>query len=208
MKEVVRATHAVEGGGIEGGVDVVGTGNGVGSEEGDDLEGRESSGIVEPLQDLSNVVLGLRDQTVNGGGSRVGATGTELELRSTLSDEQSRQNHNADAIKEAVGTYRAVAYSDRTSELYEVTSRDLRELRQEGDQVVDRVGDTEVREERGLDGREDEHRAVSSSTTARQNYGQRQAHRSKHHHHSFIRRYSRRGALAARDGDGIICAWG
>ena len=67
----------------------VSAGDVVGSEEGDDLEGREASGIVEPLQDLSNVVLGLRDQTVNGGGSRVGATGTELELRSTLSDKSS-----------------------------------------------------------------------------------------------------------------------
>ena len=89
VKEVIRATHAVERCGIEGGVDVVGTSDGVGSEEGDDLEGREASGIVEPLQDLSDVVLRLRDQTVNGGGSRVGATGTELELRSTLSDEAS-----------------------------------------------------------------------------------------------------------------------
>ena len=199
-------TYAVEGRGVEVGVDVVGTSDGVGSEEGDDLEGCEASGIVEPLQDLSNVVLGLRDETVNGGGSRVGATGTELKLGSTLSDEQSRQNHNIDHLKEAVSTYRAVAYSDSASELDEVTSRDLRELRQEGDQVVDRVGDAEVREERGLDGREDEHRAVGSSTTARQNYGQRQAHRSKYHHYS--KKYSRRGALAARDGDGIICAWG
>ena len=159
-------TYAVERRGIEVGVDVVGTSDGVGSEEGDDLEGCEASGIVEPLQDLSDVVLRLRDQTVNGGGSRVGATGTELELRSTLSDEQSCQNHDADALKEAVRTYRAVADSDRASELDEVTRRDLRELREEGDQVVDRVGDTEVREECGLDGGEDEHRSVSSSTTA------------------------------------------
>ena len=144
--ERLRVTYAVEGRSVEVGVDVVGTSDGVGSEEGDDLEGREASGIVEPLQDLSNVVLRLRDQTVNGGGSRVGTTGTELELRSTLSDEQSRQNHNTDALKEAVSTYRAVAYSDRASELDEVTSRDLGELREEGDQVVDRVGDAEVRE--------------------------------------------------------------
>ena len=66
---------------------MVRTRNGVRSKERDDLEGREASGIVETLQDLSNVVLGLRNETVNGGGSRVGAAGTELELRSTLLDE-------------------------------------------------------------------------------------------------------------------------
>ena len=89
MIEVIRGTHAVERCGIQGRVDVVGTSDGVGSEEGDDLEGREASGIVEPLQDLSDVVLRLRDETVNGGGRRVGAAGTELKLRSTLSDKSS-----------------------------------------------------------------------------------------------------------------------
>ena len=63
-------------------------------------------------------------------------------------------------------TDRAVGDSDSTGKLDEVTSRDLGELGEEGDEVVDRVGDTEVCEECGLDGGEDEHRTVSSSATA------------------------------------------
>ena len=62
-------------------------------------------------------------------------------------------------------TDRAVGDSDSTGKLDEVTSRDLGELGEEGDEVVDRVGDAEVCEECGLDGGEDEHRSVSSSTT-------------------------------------------
>ena len=82
---MIRATHAVEGRGIESGVDVVGTGNGVGSEEGDDLEWRESSSVIETLENVGDAVLGLGDQTVDSWGSRVGATSKELETGCTLS---------------------------------------------------------------------------------------------------------------------------
>ena len=84
MREVIRSTHAVERCGIEGGVDVVGTSDGVGSEEGDDLEGRESSSIIETLKNVGDAVLGLGDQTVDSRGSRVGATSKELETGCTL----------------------------------------------------------------------------------------------------------------------------
>ena len=84
MKEGIRATHAVEGRGIESGVDVVGTGNGVGSEEGDDLEWRESTGVIETLKNIGDAVLGLGDQTVDSRGSGVGATSKELETGCTL----------------------------------------------------------------------------------------------------------------------------
>ena len=85
MNEVIRATHAVEGRGIESGVDVVGTSDGVGSKEGDDLEGCESSSVIETLKNVGDAVLGLGDQTVDSRGSRVGATSEELETGSTLS---------------------------------------------------------------------------------------------------------------------------
>ena len=84
LKEVIRATHAVEGRGIESRVDVVGAGNSVGSEEGDDLEGRESSSVVETLKDVGDAVLGLGDQTVDSRSGRVGATSKELETGCTL----------------------------------------------------------------------------------------------------------------------------
>ena len=85
VKEVIRATHAVEGRCVESGVDVVGTGNSVGSEEGDDLEGRESSSVIETLENVGDAVLGLGDQTVDSRSSRVGATSEELKTRCTLS---------------------------------------------------------------------------------------------------------------------------
>ena len=85
VKEVIRATHAVEGGGIEGGVDVVGTGNGVGSEDGDDLEGREATGIVETLENSRDVVGRQGDETLDSRGSRILATSKELETGCTLS---------------------------------------------------------------------------------------------------------------------------
>ena len=62
--------------------------------------------------------------------------------------------------------YRAVGERDGTGKLDEVTSRDGVVLLHERDQVVDAVCDTEVGEEGRLDGREDEHRTVRSSTTA------------------------------------------
>ena len=81
----LRVTYAVEGRGVEVGVDVVGTSDGVGSEEGDNLEGRESSGVIETLKDVGDAVLGLGDQTVDSRSGRVGATSKELETGCTLS---------------------------------------------------------------------------------------------------------------------------
>ena len=68
--------------------------------------------------------------------------------------------------KQTMITHGAVCDSNGASELDEVASGDGRELREERDQVVDTVCDTEVGEEGRLDGREDEHRTVRSSTTA------------------------------------------
>ena len=62
-------------------------------------------------------------------------------------------------------TYGTVAERDSTCELDEVAGADVRELREEGDQVVDTVADAVVRVEGWLDSGEDEHRAVGSSTT-------------------------------------------
>ena len=85
VKEVIRATHAVERCGIESGVDVVGTSDGVGSEEGDDLEGRESSSVIETLKNVGDAVLGLGDQTVDSRSGGIRATSEELKTGCTLS---------------------------------------------------------------------------------------------------------------------------
>ena len=63
---------------------MVRTRNGVRSKERDDLEGRESSSVIETLKNVGDAVLGLGDQTVDSRGSRVGATSEELETRCTL----------------------------------------------------------------------------------------------------------------------------
>ena len=81
----LRVTYAVEGRSVEVGVDVVGTGNGVGSEEGDDLEWRESSSVIETLKNVGDAILGLGDQTVDSRSGGIGATSKELETRCTLS---------------------------------------------------------------------------------------------------------------------------
>ena len=60
-------------------------------------------------------------------------------------------------------THRTVTESNGASELDEVTGGH-RVLGQERDEVVDRVVNTVVSGEERLDGREKEHRAVSSST--------------------------------------------
>ncbi len=77
-------TDGVEGSGVDGGVDLVGTGDGVGREESDDFIGREVASVLEPREDRGDVVLGLRDQTVHSRDSLVRTTSQELELRSTL----------------------------------------------------------------------------------------------------------------------------
>ena len=80
--------------------------------------------------------------------------------------------------KQRIITHGAVCDSNGASELDEVASGDGRELREERDQVVDAVCDTEVGEEGRLDGREDEHGAVGSATS--------------------------RGTLASRDSDSVV----
>ena len=62
-----------------------------------------------------------------------------------------------DIILWVESAYRAVTECDSAGELNEIASSDLGELGKEGDQVVDTVADTEVREEGGFDGRENEH---------------------------------------------------
>ena len=65
--------------------------------------------------------------------------------------------------------YRAVTECNSACELNEIAGRDLGELRQEGNQVVNAVADTEICGEGRFDRREDEHRAVGSATTV--NFG-------------------------------------
>ena len=66
---------------------------------------------------------------------------------------------------QSLGAHRAVADSDGTSELDEIASADRVVLLHERDEVVHGVVDTVVWPEVGLDGREEEHRAVGSTTT-------------------------------------------
>ena len=61
-------------------------------------------------------------------------------------------------------TYGAVAEGDGTSKLNEITGRDGVVLLHEGDEVVDRVVDAVVGREVGLDGGEEQHRAVRATT--------------------------------------------
>ena len=61
--------------------------------------------------------------------------------------------------------YRAVAESDGTSKLDEITSTDGVVLLHEGNEVVDGVVDTVVSRKVGLDGREEQHGAVSTAPT-------------------------------------------
>ena len=60
--------------------------------------------------------------------------------------------------------YRAVAESNGTSELDEISSAD-RVPRQEVEEVVNTVGNTVVGHEERLNSREEEHGAVGTSTT-------------------------------------------
>ena len=62
-------------------------------------------------------------------------------------------------------TYGAVAERNGTSKLNHVTSGDGRVQTQEMDQVVDRVVNTSVSLESGLDRREDEHGTVGTTAT-------------------------------------------
>ena len=93
-------------------------------------------------------------------------------------------------------TYGAVTESDGTSKLDEISSRDRRVLSHEGDEVVNRVIDTVVGREQRLNGREKEHRAVSSATATNR---------------AFRRVFStveglnsRRGTQALRNSNGVV----
>jgi hypothetical protein len=136
-----RGTHGVEGRRVDRRVDLVRAGDRVGREQGHDLERREVSGIGEPSQDLVDAVLRLRDEPVDGGDGRVRPARKELELRRAG----------------------AVAQRDGARELDEVAGAD-RVAREERDQVVHAVVDSVVRGKVGLDGREEEHRAVGAAT--------------------------------------------
>lgn len=81
---MVLDTHRVEGGGVDGLVDLVRTSDRVRGEEGDDLERRETAGIFETLEDRGDAVLRLGDQADDGRDGLVGATRQELDLRGTL----------------------------------------------------------------------------------------------------------------------------
>ena len=81
----VTATYRVKGRGIDGLINFVGTSNGMRGKEGDDLEGREVTGVGEALQNFSNAILGLRDETIDSGGGLIRTTGQEFEAGGALS---------------------------------------------------------------------------------------------------------------------------
>ena len=56
------------------------------SKEGDNLEGREASGVLEAVEDAGHAVLRLGDETLDSSDGLVGAASQELELRSTLKE--------------------------------------------------------------------------------------------------------------------------
>lgn len=130
-------------------------------EKGDHFEGREVPGVCETGKNGVHVVLRLWDQANDGRDGLVGPAGQELELRSTLSEIcKCRYRSLLSGI-----TYRAVAERDRASELDEISGRDRRVLGEEWDKVVNRVRNTVVGREVGLDGGEKKHRAISSAST-------------------------------------------
>jgi hypothetical protein len=141
-----QRAYGVEGSGIDGLVDLVRAGDTVGREKRDNLERREIAGVRKAGKDLVNAVLRLRYETIDGGDGVVRAAGHELEA----------------------GRARAVGQRNGTRKLDEIASADRRVLSEEGDQVVDAVVDTVVGLKVGLDGREQEHGAVGSTTTVNQ----------------------------------------
>ena len=77
-------TYAVEGSGVDGRVDLVGTSDGVRGEEGNNLERAEVAGVGEPLENSGDIVRRERNKTLDGGSHRVLAASEELQLRRTL----------------------------------------------------------------------------------------------------------------------------
>lgn len=137
--------RAVEGDGADGGIDVVGTGDGVGREEVNEV-GWGETGVGHAGQDGGDVLLGLGDGAIGRRDGGIGTAGRETEARSTG----------------------AVGKSDGTGELDEIASGEGRELGQERRESVHRVINTEIGREVGLDGVEDDHGAVSTSAPTSQ----------------------------------------
>jgi hypothetical protein len=162
------STYRVERRSIDARVDLVSTGDRVRCKQRDNLERREPSSIVKPLQDLRHAVLRLGNQPVDRSNRLVRATGQELQSRSTLHIEAKDEKMPVSSTKQCTRqlfrghAYRTVAEGNSTSELNQVTSTD-RVLRQERNQVVHTVVDAVVGAEVGLDGWKQKHRAVSSS---------------------------------------------
>ena len=94
-------------------------------------------------------------------------------------------------------TYRTVTESNSSSKLDEVTSADGVVLLHEGNEVVDGVVDTVVGLEVGLDGREEQHGAVSTSATREQIFVRIQ-------YNDLRCKYLRLGTLALGDRNGVV----
>ena len=77
-------TNTIEGCSVDGRVDLVCTSDGVRDQERNDLEGGESTGILETLKNGSDIVGGEGNETLDRGSGRVLAASLELKLRSTL----------------------------------------------------------------------------------------------------------------------------
>lgn len=115
---------AVEGNGLNGGIDVVSTGNSMRRKQ---CVGSELTAVLHTSKDGGDVVLGFWDETVRSRGGCVGATEQEFQARSTDG-----------AVGECGGT----------SELDQVTSSDLRVSSEERQKSVDGVRNTEVGREK------------------------------------------------------------
>ena len=76
--------HGVEGGGVDGLIDLVRASDSVRCQKGNDFEGGETSGVLETLENFGHIVLRLRNEAVDGRDGVIGTTGKELELGCTL----------------------------------------------------------------------------------------------------------------------------
>ena len=132
----------VERNGLDGGVDVIGPGDGVGHKQGDYVLRREVSTISHTSEDLVERVLGLWDQPIRSRGSRVRTAEQEFQARSTG----------------------AVGDTDCCGELDQVSSGDCMSA-EEWCEDTYCVGDAEVGVEVGLDVGEDDWGAIGTSTS-------------------------------------------
>ena len=94
-------------------------------------------------------------------------------------------------------TYGTVGERHSASKLNKVTSADGVVLLHEGNEVVDGVVDTVVGLEVGLDGREEQHGAVSTSATREQIFVRIQ-------YNDLRCKYLRLGTLALGDRNGVV----